>query len=98
MSEEVRHSHSDGALCLAEAETGQALSGVGPRVLCGIHLRRLEACLHACEGIPTAALEAGIVNQVIKQLVASDGMLEMLGVSAFRKDIQIALRTVGRLP
>jgi len=28
-------------------------------------LRRIAACVHACEGIPTEALEAGVIRDLI---------------------------------
>src|SRR5690606_40147509 len=38
----------------------------GPYEYLYVNAQRIFACVHACEGIPTEALEAGVVRELIK--------------------------------
>ena len=55
---------------------------------------RVVAAVNACAGIPTAALEAGVVGEVVEALRLADGFLANRGYSKHDPLVRGAIRAI----
>ena len=70
----------------------------GPYEYLYVNAQRIFACVHACEGIPTEALEAGVVRELIEAAERALFALENCGPERLLDDFEVdaieRLRTV----